>query len=130
MIDVDLIVPSTDNTLEALAEPHSLFPGSLRSLTLDSFTVDRSHRLVSKFLREIGDVDNLGEAVSKALKYLASKFKPLKTLTLGIDMDGEYAGRRTKVFELKPEDVVFFRYAAEELQNRLGVDCGANAWSI
>jgi hypothetical protein len=62
---------------------------------LDSFTVDRSHRLVSKFFREIGDVDNLGEAVSKALKYLASKFKPLKTLTLGIDMDGEYEGRRT-----------------------------------
>ncbi|KAF2030342.1 hypothetical protein EK21DRAFT_89032 [Setomelanomma holmii] len=114
-INIDLIVPPVDFTLEALSDPHGIFPASLRQMTLDKFTVGHMHRLISRLHKAIGEVKNLGEAVSRALRHLASKLKPPKWLTLGIKTDAPRQGEQTEVFELDPEDVVFFRYAADEL---------------
>ncbi|KAH7078388.1 hypothetical protein FB567DRAFT_607574 [Paraphoma chrysanthemicola] len=117
LVDFRLLVPPFNSTLEILDDLHLLFPASLRKLILDNFTVAKIHSLVSKFHRAVGDVGNLGEAVSKALKHLAAKFEPLQRLTLGIDMEGDYdrVSNKIPVLELAAEDVVFLRYAADEL---------------
>jgi hypothetical protein len=113
-IDLDSLVPPKDyNPVEAFSEPYKLFPDSLLNLTIDGIHVREVARQSRMFHRNLGEVNNLSEAVSQALRQLAAKFA-LKRLTLSIIMETveEYL---TYACELEPEDVVFFRYAADEL---------------
>jgi hypothetical protein len=120
-VDVNMVRLPIKDSLSQLSDPYALFPKSLQNLTLNSFSMSRIHHLVSLFHQETGDVDDLGVTLSQALTYLASKF-PLKSLSLGIDMDCECERYRRvttmHVLELDSSDVLFFRYTADVLLRR------------
>lgn len=118
-IDLNLMVPTTDISLTALANSHLLFPETLRNLTFDGISRHRVHSVVVTIHREIEGSDDDGTALTQILYTLVSKFA-LKTLNLHVDlkvsnMDPNGQDLPQSIVELYPVDLLFFRHAADRL---------------
>jgi hypothetical protein len=114
-VDFDLLVPLDDEYLDALADPHAVFPPHLHDLTLDGCNTNYLNRLIDKLHIHIEGADDQTEEINMAVTWLASKF-PLKRLALSVSLDSrDSVSAETLPVELEPSDVVFFRYAADVL---------------
>ncbi|KAF2254713.1 hypothetical protein BU26DRAFT_559376 [Trematosphaeria pertusa] len=105
--------------LEKVSNLSKVFPESLEHLELANLTSGAADEIVAKLHKtlELEASDNEGDEVTKALKLFHSQF-PLKSLTLGLDM--EYQDDGTDVYEMDPPTVVFLRHAADEMA-KIGV---------
>ena len=122
-VDFRLLIHPDDNSLETLADPHTVFPESLEDLTLEDCREYRLHCLIEKLHKKIEYAENLSEEVSMAIAFLASKFTPLKRLALSIALQqlNDAIGGYNVPVELEPSDVVFYRFAADVLVEK-GLD--------
>ncbi|KAF2823580.1 hypothetical protein CC86DRAFT_409484 [Ophiobolus disseminans] len=71
-VNFELLVPDGDNDLEALTNPHTIFPDSLEDLALNNMKVSQIHRLVGRLHNKIEYTENLSEKISMALTFLRS----------------------------------------------------------
>jgi hypothetical protein len=114
-VNFDLLVPLDDEYLDALADPHTVFPPHLRDLTLDGCNTNYLNRLIDELHIHIEGANDQTEEADMAVTWLASKF-PLKRLALSGSLESrDSVGAETLPVELEPSDVVFFRYAADVL---------------
>jgi len=122
-VDFGLLVPHKDTKLKCLSDPHAVFPAHLEHLTLDCFNTDKLHKLVSTFNETVEKAEDMSEteALQANLTILVALFSPLRHLSLIVPMETRNESMNTvTLHELDPVDIVFFRYAADEL-HKLGV---------
>ncbi|KAI4912062.1 hypothetical protein J4E90_006882 [Alternaria incomplexa] len=122
-VDFGLLVPHKDTKLKCLSDPHAVIPAHLEHLTLDCFNTDKLHKLVSTFNETVEKAEDMSEteALQANLTILVALFSPLRHLSLIVPMETRNESMNTvTLHELDPVDIVFFRYAADEL-HKLGV---------
>jgi len=110
-VDLCLIVPSTDETLETLRRNRKFFPDSLRSLHLDSIPVGRIEDIVATSLKQTEQGDTTA-AMDRILP-----IPHIKAFTLSLDFErkNSYEEGAVGLLELNPQTVAFLQSAAADL---------------
>jgi hypothetical protein len=116
------MVSTADVSLAQLADAHLLYPETFHDFAFDHVSRYRVLRLVSIIHKKIRGSDDEGAALTRILYTLVAEFL-LERLSLRIDLEVpriDVNGQELplSVTELDPVDVVFLRYAAEQLQKK------------